>query len=117
MNPIIVAPLLRKPIVEDAAIRSAWGLAPMKFESASRVVAIGFSAARLRTFTPLGSCDQLSETREGVEVVVMNPSNGENSSDYEEFKKRMNSIFLRGNSAPFGRCRASLGWTVEGGCP
>jgi hypothetical protein len=61
MNPIIVAPLLRKPIVEDAAIRSAWGLAPMKFESASRVVAIGFSAARLWTFTPLGSCDQLSE--------------------------------------------------------
>ena len=56
-------------------------------------------------------------TREGVEVVVMNPSNGENSSDHEEFKKRMNSIFLRGNSAPFGRCRASLGWTAEGGCP
>ena len=24
MNPIIVPPLLRKPIVEDAAIRSAW---------------------------------------------------------------------------------------------
>lgn len=41
MNPIIVAPLLRKPIVEDAAIRSAWGLTRMKFESASRVVAIG----------------------------------------------------------------------------
>ena len=51
MNPIIVPPLLRKPIVEDAAIRSAWGLARMKLKSASRVVAVGFSAAPTDFYT------------------------------------------------------------------
>jgi hypothetical protein len=100
MNPIIVPPLLRKPIVEDAAIRSAWGLARMKLESASRVVAIGFSAAPTDFYTSWLLRSSVG-TREDVEIIVINPNNRENNPDREEFRKRMNSIFLRGYNSEF----------------
>ena len=42
--PLIVPPLLHKPILEDSLIRAIWGLARQKLSDAAAVVVIGFSA-------------------------------------------------------------------------
>lgn len=42
--PLIVPPLLHKPILEDSLIRAIWGLARQKLSDAATVVLIGFSA-------------------------------------------------------------------------
>ena len=95
MNPVIIPPLLRKPITEDPLIRSAWGLARSRLLLASKVVVVGFSAAPTDFYTSWLLRSNVG-TREDVEVIVINPSNRESDSDHQGFKKRMDSIFLRG---------------------
>jgi len=100
MNPVIIPPLLRKPVTDDPVIRSAWGLAKAKLATASKVVVIGFSAA-MTDFYASWLLRSTVGTREGVEVVVINPSNEQGRPDHEDFKRRMQSIFLRGYGSQF----------------
>lgn len=95
MNPVIVPPLLRKPITEDPAIRSAWGLARERLLDASRVVVVGFSGAATDFYTSWLLRSTVG-TREDVEIMVINPDNREDQSGHVEFRKRMDSIFLKG---------------------
>jgi hypothetical protein len=111
MNPIIIPPLLRKPVVEDPAIRSAWGLARAKLESASKVVVIGFSAAPT-DFYSAWLLKSAVGTRTNVEVIVINPSNKDADKNHDEFTRRMNSIFLRGYGSDlheFSQINAAVG--------
>jgi NAD-dependent SIR2 family protein deacetylase len=90
--PLIVAPLLRKPITEDALIRTIWGLAKRKLSDSDIVVLVGFSAAPTDFYaswlirTTVG-------VRSGVNVIVVNPANDRNHPDHREHSKRMSSIF------------------------
>jgi len=94
MNPVIVPPLLRKPVGEDSFIRSAWGLARTRLTVASKVVVIGFSAAPTDFYSSWLLRSTVG-TREGVEILVINPSNRGDG----EFKRRMDAIFLKGYDA------------------
>jgi len=91
MSPVIVPPLLRKPVGEDSAIRSAWGLARTRLATASKVVVIGFSASP----TDFYASWLLRSTvgiRKAAKVVVVNPGNQANQA----FRNRMDAIFLSG---------------------
>jgi hypothetical protein len=95
MRPVIIPPLLRKPVTEDSVIRSAWGLARERLMAASKVVLIGFSAAPT-DFYASWLLRSTVGTREGVTIEVINPQNEESREGHSEFKRRMESIFLRG---------------------
>jgi hypothetical protein len=95
MNPVIIPPLLRKPIMDDPMIRSAWGLAKRLLIDASRVIVIGLSAAPT-DFYASWLLRSTVGTRKNVEIEVVNPSNKDDREGHREFSRRMNSIFLRG---------------------
>lgn len=82
-------------ITDDMVIRSAWGLAKERLNDASGVVVIGFSAAPTDFYTGWLLRSTVG-TREDVEIEVINPCNDKNHDGHNEFKKRMDSIFLRG---------------------
>lgn len=110
-NPIIIPPLLKKPITDDSIIRSIWGLAKETLETASRVVVIGFSAPPT-DFYIYWLLRSTIGTREDIEVHVINPSNNPQNDEYPLFKQRMDSIFLRGyNSSRLYFSEAERLWT------
>ena len=84
-----------QPITDDAVVRSAWGLARARLLASSKVVVIGFSGAPTDFYTSWLLRSTIG-TREGVEIVVINPSNREDDPNHQEFTRRMASIFLRG---------------------
>lgn len=94
MSQIIVPPLLRKPIVDDPVIRSAWGLAQERLAAASKVVVVGFSAAPT-DFYAAWLLNSTVGARDGVEVMVINPANAEGHPDHQGFRSRMRSVFPR----------------------
>ncbi len=100
MNPVIIPPLLRKPITEDPVIRSAWGLAKDRLMDASRVVVIGFSAAPTDFYTSWLLRSTVG-TRQDVEIEVINPCNEQDHGGHKEFRTRMSSIFLRDYGSRF----------------
>lgn len=86
-EPLIVPPLLRKPITENWIVRSTWGLAHRKLLNADVAVVIGFSipttdfSARWLLHSTVG-------LRSNVRVFVVNPDN-----DRAEFIKKMADVF------------------------
>jgi hypothetical protein len=100
MSPVIIPPLLRKPITEDPIILSAWGLARERLLDASKVVVVGFSAAPTDFYTSWLLRSTVG-VRQNVDVEVINPCNGQTHPDHAEFKRRMDSIFLRGYGSGF----------------
>jgi hypothetical protein len=101
MDPVIIPPLLRKPIAEDAVIRSAWGMAREKLLNASQVIVVGFSAPPTDFYAHWLLRSTVGR-RPDVWVEVVNPSNDETDPNNAAFEERMGSIFLRG----YGRsCR------------
>jgi len=90
--PVIVPPVLRKPISEDSLIRTVWGLARRRLDVADTVVVIGFSAAPTDFYA-----SWLIRTTVGVrsnaDVIVVNPANDANDANHSEHLRRMSSIF------------------------
>lgn len=102
MNPVIIPPLLRKPIAEDSVIRSAWGMAREKLLNASQVIVVGFSAPPT-DFYAHWLLRSTAGRRPDLWVEVVNPSNDEGNPNHALFKERMASIFLRGYGSRFRR--------------
>lgn len=90
--PVIIPPLLRKPVTGDPIIRNVWGLAQQKLSRADAVVVIGFSAAPTDFYA-----SWLLRITVGVnpdaEVVIVNPANDPEHKDHMAFSRRMRSIF------------------------
>lgn len=101
MLPLLIPPLLRKPITEDSIIRSIWGLARQKLQTAVNVVVIGFSAAPTDFYAAWLLRSTLD--REDVRVIVVNPTNEEGTAGHDEFVSRMQKIFPRGYNDQFHR--------------
>jgi hypothetical protein len=95
MNPVVIPPLLRKPIVDDSVIRSIWGLAREKLLEAENVIVIGYSAPA----TDFYAAWLLRSTvgrRSGASVEVINPCNDKDHPGHAQFKQRMDSVFMHG---------------------
>lgn len=70
--PVIVPPLLRKPITDDPTIRNVWGLSRQKLCDADVVVLIGFSAAPT-DFYASWLLRSAVGVRPDAEVFIVNP--------------------------------------------
>jgi len=90
--PLIVPPLFPKPVMEDALIRTIWGLARKKLAEAEAAVLIGFSAAPTDFYA-----SWILRTTVGVRpdanVIVVNPANDPGHTDHQMHTRRMASIF------------------------
>ena len=87
--PLIVPPLVRKPIAEDTTIRAIWGLARKKLELAERMVLIGFSAAPTDFFVSWLLRSPVLN-RPTMDVVVVNPLNDPKAGRrHDDFMERM----------------------------
>jgi hypothetical protein len=86
-EPLIIPPLLQKPIADNWIVRSAWGLARKKLHQADVVVVVGFSAPPTDFYASwlLRSTVGL---REEIPVLIVNRDNGK-----PEFDAKMKSIF------------------------
>lgn len=93
--PLLVPPLVRKPVNENWIIRGVWGLAKHALETASTVVLVGFSVAETDFYARWLLRSSVG-ARNHVKVFVVDPMNGD-----RRFRERMNSIFLRGWSRKF----------------
>ena len=93
-EPLIIPPLLRKPIADDWIVRCIWGLARKKLRAADTVVIIGFSAPP----TDFYAAWLLHNTvgLRSIPVYIVNPEN-----DKPEFRARMQRIFPRGFNRDF----------------
>jgi hypothetical protein len=98
--PVLVPPLLHKPIADNGIIRSVWGLARHRLQIASRVVVIGFSAAPT-DFYAAWLLKSTVGVRDGVAVFVINPSNDPASATNGAFNARMTEIFPKGFDTRF----------------
>lgn len=90
--PLIVPPLLHKPILEDSLIRAIWGLARQKLSDAAAVVLIGFSA-QPSDFYASWLLRTTVGVRPDVDVIIVNPANDPKDDEYQEHRSRMKSIF------------------------
>jgi hypothetical protein len=93
-KPLIVPPLLRKPIAENWIFRSIWGLAHAKLRAADVVVIIGFSVppTDFSAYWLLHSTVGLRD----IPVFVVNPAN-----DDSAFRAKMCEIFSQGPNFNF----------------
>jgi hypothetical protein len=93
-EPLIIPPLLQKPIADNWIVRSAWGLARKKLREANVVVIMGFSAPPTDFYASwlLRSTAGLR----GIPVFIVNPDH-----DKPEFKTKMESMFPRGFNSKF----------------
>jgi hypothetical protein len=91
-EPLIVPPLVRKPITDNTIIRSIWGLARNKLEFAKRMVVIGFSVAPTDFFVHwLLRSAVLSKP--SMDVFVVNPLNDPKADGHGPFMERMKRLF------------------------
>jgi hypothetical protein len=100
MLPLLIPPLLYKPISDHGIIRSIWGLARQRLERATKVVVIGFSAAPTDFYAGWLLRSTLG-IRSDVEVFVVNPDNDAALPTSAEFKRRMDGIFPKGFNSNF----------------
>lgn len=100
MLPLLVPPLLRKPVAENTIIRSVWGLARQRLLNAEKAVIIGFSAAPTDFYAAWLLRSTLG-LRENVEVFLVDPKNDPALPDHQSFTSRMASIFLRGFNSDY----------------
>jgi hypothetical protein len=98
--PLLIPPLLRKPVGENWILRCAWGLARYRLEAADAVVIVGYSAPPSDFYAKW-----LLQSGVGVrgnrKVYVVNPSNAAGSGDHVEFARQMGTIFPYGYNAEF----------------
>jgi hypothetical protein len=94
-EPLIIPPLLQKPIADSWVVRSAWGLARKKLQEADVAVVIGFSAPPT-DFYASWLLRSTVGSRPGTPVFVVNPGN-----DNADFQAKMRGIFPRGYSHQF----------------
>jgi len=90
--PAIVPPVLRKPITEDSLLRTIWGQARQKLNSAEVIVLIGFSAAPT-DFYASWLIRSAVGVRPDAHVFVVNPANDHGHPDHREHSSRMSSVF------------------------
>jgi hypothetical protein len=96
--PLLIPPLLHKPIAENAIVKTAWALAKRRLAAASAVVVIGYSAPPTDFYSRwLLRSTVGTRTTGDVKVLVVNPENGGNS----QFQTRMDSIFPCGYDRTF----------------
>lgn len=102
MDPLLIPPVLRKPIAEDPIIRAVWGQARQRLNRASKAVLIGFSAAPTDFYAAwlLRSTLGVRPTAE-LEVFVVNPQNDPKHELHDDFTKRMAIIFGHGYNSDF----------------
>ena len=100
MSPLLIPPLLRKPINENWIVRAIWGHARQRLSSADKVVIIGFSAAPT-DFYAAWLFRSTVGIREGVDVFVVNPQNDPAHPEHNDFRQRMEGIFPRGYNSEF----------------
>jgi len=97
-KPLLVPPILGKPVKENWIIRSTWGLARRALQDAEKVVVVGFS------FTPSDFFAEwlLRSTCGSIpgKTFIVNPCCQKGVPE-EEFKKRMKSVFPQGYNADF----------------
>jgi hypothetical protein len=100
--PLLVPPILKKPVIEKGVIRAIWGQARYRLELASKVVIIGFSATPSDFYAAwLFRSTVGARPVHPVEIFVVNPMNSPDHPDHESFRKRMTSIFPRGYNSDF----------------
>jgi hypothetical protein len=100
MIPLIVPPLLNKPITSNPIIRSVWGLARERLSVASKAVVIGFSAANTDFYA--GWLLRSSIGRLGpADIFVVNSSNMRGDPSGEAFRTRMQEVFPNGYNSQF----------------
>jgi hypothetical protein len=100
MLPLLIPPLLHKPISDNGTIRAIWGLARQRLEVASKLVLVGFSAAPT-DFYAAWLVRSTVGVRNDVEVFVVNPDNDPQALGNAEFNRRMGELFPRGFDARF----------------
>lgn len=88
MLPLIVPPVLRKPINDNWVIRSAWGLARNRLQSASRVAIVGFSGAPTDFYAGWLLRSTLA-LRDDVRVYVVDPQCADDHEGHADFDTRM----------------------------
>jgi hypothetical protein len=91
-EPLIVPPLVRKPITDSATIRSIWGLARNKLQAAERMVFIGFSVAPTDFFVSWLLHSAVLD-KPAMDVVVVNPLNDPKEHGHNLFMDRMKRLF------------------------
>jgi len=91
-EPLIVPPLVRKPITDSGIIRSIWGLARNKLQTADRMVLIGFSVPPTDFFVHW-LLHSAALDNPAVDVVVVNPLNDPTADGHSLFVERMREIF------------------------
>ena len=102
MLPLIIPPLLNKPITNNSIIRSVWGLAKQRLEEASHTVIVGFSAART-DFYAAWLLRSTVGVNQSVKTFVVNPANDPEHPEYNSFDSRMKEIFPHGYNSEFRR--------------
>jgi hypothetical protein len=100
--PLLIPPLLHKPVTDRSIIRSIWGLARQRLEVASKVIVIGFSAAPT-DFYAAWLLRSTVGVRNDVEVFVVNPENDPAVPNHTQFNQRMSEIFPKGFNQQFRR--------------
>jgi len=95
LAPLLIPPLLDKPIAEIPAIRAAWGLAQRRLSQASTVVLIGYSAPPTDFYSKWLLRSNVG-TRKDVNVFVVDPDN-----EKAPFKTRMMNLFPYGYKSKF----------------
>jgi len=98
MNPLLIPPLLKKPINENATFKAIWGVARQKIVSASKVVIIGFSLPPTDFYA---SWLLRSIRNPPNQVFVVNPMNDPTHTEHEKFKQRMLAVLPRGYNEEF----------------
>jgi hypothetical protein len=108
--PLIVPPVLRKPITEQETIRAAWGLARSVLAAADVLVVIGFSVAPTDYYASWllreAAADRLALLREvagkpPLKVIIANPLNDPKKGGHQDFEIRMKKLFPQGYDSRF----------------
>jgi hypothetical protein len=100
MNPLLIAPLLKKPIKDESLFRSIWGVARRKLESATAVVVIGYSLPPT-DFYSAWLLRSIQKHNPNARVFVVNPSNDPNHAEHAKFRQRMLAVFPGDYDATF----------------
>jgi hypothetical protein len=96
--PLLIPPLVQKPIAENAIAKTAWALAKKRLAAASAVVVIGCSAPPTDFYSRWFLRSSVGTRTNGdVKVFVVNAEDGGSS----QFQARMDSIFPCGYDRTF----------------
>jgi hypothetical protein len=98
--PLLIPPLLRKPVGENWIFRSVWGLARYRLEMADAVVIVGYSAPPSDFYAKWLFQSTVGVKKE-VRVYVVNPANAVDNQNHVAFERRMTAIFPNGYNSEF----------------